>query len=382
MSALFEPLTLRGMRSPNRVAVSPMSQYAAQDGYANDWHFAHLARFALGGAGLVFTEATGIAPTARRTHGDLGLWEDAQIDALKRIADFVKAQGSAAGIQLGHAGRKASERRPWHGETPVNEEDERERGEAPWQALGPTAEPYGDQWPPPRQMTVQDIEQTVEAFGAAAARAEAAGFEIIEVYAAHGFLLHQFYSPLCNTRTDEWGGDFAGRIRLSLDVARAIRAAVSEDMALCFRISATDWLDEGWQIDDSVRLARELKDCGVDIIDCSSGGIGGPHPVPRFPLGPAFQADLAAQVRAGADIATMSVGLIWEAETANQVVESGQADMVALARELLNDPNWTLHAAAELEVDERFELWKPAFGWWLNKRERMFKKLSLGKYST
>lgn len=374
---LFEPLRLRDVALPNRVCVSPMSQYAAREGHANDWHFAHLARFALGGAGLVFTEATAVLSEARRTHGDLGLWEDAQIAPLARIAAFIREQGSVPGVQLAHAGRKASERRPWHGETPVNDEDERERGETPWQALAPVAEPYAEGWPESRVMTGADIERTVEAFGAAARRADAAGMEVIEVYAAHGFLLHQFYSPLCNTRTDGWGGDFDGRVRLALEVASAIRRNWPDGKALVFRISATDWVDGGWTVEDSVRLARALGERGVDVIDCSSGGIGGPHPPPRFPLGPAFQADLAAQVRRDAGIATMAVGFIWQASVANAVIADGKADLVALARELLNDPNWTLHAAAELGVDREHALWKPAFGWWLNKRERVMRKLGL-----
>lgn len=382
MAALFDPIAIRGLSSSNRICVSPMSQYAATAGVANDWHFAHLARFALGGAGIVFTEATGITPDGRRTHGDLGLWNDSQESSLSRIAHFLKSQGSCPGIQLAHAGRKASERRPWHGETPVDEDDVRLRGEAPWTAWGPTDEPYGETWPAPQMLSEEGIHTIIDAFAGAAARAERAGFEVIEVYAAHGFLLHQFYSPLCNTRTDQWGGDFEGRTRIVLETAKAIRNAISADLALFFRISATDWLEQGWQVQDSVRLARELKACGVDLIDCSSGGIGGPHPLPRFPLGPAFQADLAQQVRESADVSTMAVGMIWDAKTANTVITEGQADMVAVARELLNNPNWTLHAAAELGVDSDFSKWAPAFGWWLNKRERVFRKLSLGKYAT
>lgn len=381
MAALFKPLKIRGMSSNNRICVSPMSQYAAEDGYANDWHFAHLARFALGGAGIVFTEATAVNPEGRRTAGDLGLWEDQQAGGLGRIADFIRRQGACPAIQLAHAGRKASERRPWHGETPVDDEDIELRNEHPWKALAPTSEPYAEHWPAPGVMQEADIQHVIGSFADAAARSEQAGFEAIEVYAAHGFLLHQFYSPLCNTRTDSWGGGFDGRIRLSLEVARAIRDSVSDELALFFRISATDWLEQGWQVEDSIKLAAELKNCGVDLIDCSSGGIGGPHPPPRFPLGPAFQASLSEVVKAQANIATMAVGLIWKAETANRVIESGQADLVAVAREFLNDPNWALHAAAELGVDEEFSLWKPAFGWWLRKRENMFKKLKLGKYN-
>lgn len=377
MSELFEPLTLRGVTVPNRVVVSPMSQYRARDGQADDWHFAHLARFALGGAGLVFTEATAVLPEARRTHGDLGLWHDGQIEGLSRITAFLRAEGAVPGIQLAHAGRKASERRPWHGETPVTAEDVTLRGEAPWTALGPTDEPYGEAWPPPRAMSEADIAAVIRAFGDAAARAARAGFDVIEVYAGHGFLLHQFYSPLCNTRGDDWGGDFTARIRLCREVARAIRGSWPADKVLAFRISATDWVDGGWTVDDSVRLARALAEDGVDLVDCSSGGIGGASPVPRFPLGPAFQAELAGEVRTGAGVATMAVGFIWQAAVAERLVADGTCDLVALARELLDDPNWALHAAAELGADDDFARWKPEFGWWLNKRERVMRKLGM-----
>ena len=374
---LFTDLKIRDITLPNRVCVSPMSQYAAEDGYANDWHFAHLSRFALGGCGLIFTEATAVSRAARRTHGDLGLWEDGQVEELARIALFIKAQGSVAGVQLAHAGRKASERRPWHGETPVDEEDVSLRNEAPWQAVGPTTERYGEQWPEPHVLSGDEIEQIIDDFGQAAARVDRAGFDVIEVYAAHGFLLHQFYSPLSNTREDDWGGDFEGRIRLSVEVARSIRRHWPDSKPLFFRLSATDWLEGGWTVEDSVALARRLKAEGVDLIDCSSGGLGGPHPPIKFPLGPAFQAELAADVRSGADISTMAVGFIWQPEVAERVLSSGQADLVALARELLNDPNWTLHAAQTLGLDDKFERWKPAFGWWLNKRERVMRKLGL-----
>lgn len=374
---LFEPLELRELVLPNRVVVSPMSQYRARDGIANDWHLVHLARFALGGAGLIFCEATAVLPEARRTHGDLGLWHDGQVEPLRRITEFLRAEGAVSGIQLAHAGRKASERRPWHGETPVTAEDVALRGEAPWQALAPTVEPYGAPWPPPHAMSRDQIAATVAAFGAAAARADRAGFDVIEVYAAHGFLLHQFYSPLCNTREDEYGGSFEGRTRLCREVARAIRQHWPARKPLAFRLSITDWIDGGWTVADSVRLAAALKSDGVDLIDCSSGGIGGATPPPRLPLGPAFQAPLAASVRRGADIATVAVGLVWQAQVAERLLADGQCDLVALAREMLNDPNWTLHAAAELGVDADHRRWKPEFGWWLGKRERLMRKLGL-----
>ena len=377
MSKLFEPLTIGGITLKNRVCVSPMSQYKATDGFANDWHLIHLGRFALGGCGLVFCEATAVSPEGRRTHGDLGLWNDAQIEKLKQINTFIAAQGANTGIQLAHAGRKASERRPWHGETPVNDEDVRIRGEAPWQALSPTTEPYGEQWPRPQQMTVADIHKVIDDFGTAAARAARAEFDVIEVYAAHGFLLHQFYSPLCNTRDDEWGGSFDNRIRLSVEVAKSIRRHWPPEKPLFFRISATEWLDNGWQTSDSVALAVALKKYGVDLIDCSSGGIGGNTPNPRFPLGPAFQAELANEVRKQANIATMAVGLIWQPKVAEKIIQRGQADLVALARELINHPNWALHAARQLAADQDYRLWDAAMGWWLNKRQRLFDKLGI-----
>ncbi|MEM7467534.1 MAG: NADH:flavin oxidoreductase/NADH oxidase [Pseudomonadota bacterium] len=375
MAKLFEPLTIRGVEIKNRVCVSPMSQYKAHNGFANDWHMAHLGRFALGGCGLVFCEATAVSPEARRTHGDLGLWEDAQVAKLQEINQFIRAQGAVPGVQLAHAGRKASERRPWHGETPVTDEDISLRGEAPWQALSPTEEPYGELWPPPRRMTETDIEKVIKDFGDAAKRADRAGFDIIEVYAAHGFLMHQFYSPLCNDRDDAWGGSFDNRTRLCVEVAKSIRSHFPANKALFFRLSATEWLDDGWTVDDTAKLATELGKHGVDLIDCSSGGIGGNTPAPRFPLGPAFQAELAAEVRAKSAIKTMAVGLIWQAHVAEKIIATDQADMVALARELLNDPNWALHAARELESDSDFSMWDAAMGWWLHKRQRLFDKL-------
>ncbi len=373
---LFDPLVIRGVTIPNRVVVSPMSQYIAEEGVANDWHLVHLGRFALGGAGLVFTEATAVEARGRRTHGDLGLWSDTQIEPLARVARFVAEQGAVPGVQLAHAGRKASERRPWHGETPVDDEDVALRGEAPWEAIAPSALPYGEVWPAPTPMHTEDIAAVLAAFRDAARRAEAAGLEVIEVYAAHGFLAHQFYSPLANERRDGYGGDFEGRIRFALELADALREVWPERLALFFRLSLTDWVDEGWTLDESVELARRLGERGVDLIDCSSGGIGGPHR-PRMPLGPGFMVPRAARVRREAGIATMAVGFIWDAAQADEIIRSGQADAVALARELLAEPNWPLRVARELGLDDDFGRWKPQFGWWLGKRERVVTKLGM-----
>jgi 2,4-dienoyl-CoA reductase-like NADH-dependent reductase (Old Yellow Enzyme family) len=374
---LFTPFVLRGVPLRNRVVVSPMSQYRAQDGVANDWHLVHLGRFALGGAGLVFTEATAVQERGRRTHGDLGIWSDAHVDGLAAVTRFLQREGAVAGIQLGHAGRKASERRPWHGETPVDEEDIAQRGEQPWPAMGPSAVPYAEGWPAPAEMSAEDIRDVIGAFRAAAERAREAGFRVIEVYAAHGFLLHQFCSPLANRRRDGYGGSLEGRGRLAAEVAAAIREVWPDEYPLVFRLSVTDWHPDGWQVDDTISLARRLKDLGVDAIACSSGGIAGRQRPQGMILEQGYQLPLAARVKQGADIATIGVGLLWNPELVNRALEQGEVDLVALARELLENPNWTLHAARELGADQEHQMWHPEFGWWLEKRARAVRKLGL-----
>ncbi len=374
---LFAPFTLRGVPLKNRVVVSPMSQYRAQDGVANDWHLVHLGRFALGGAGLVFTEATAVQERGRRTHGDLGIWSDAHVDDLAAVTRFLQREGAVAGIQLGHAGRKASERRPWHGEAPVDEEDIAQRGEQPWPAVGPSAAPYAEGWPMPAEMSAEDIREVIGAFRAAAERAREAGFRVIEVYAAHGFLLHQFYSPLANRRRDAYGGSLEGRGRLAAEVAAAIREVWPDEYPLVFRLSVTDWHPDGWQVEDTIQLARRLKDLGVDAITCSSGGISGRERPQGMTLEHGYQLPLAAQVKKGAGIATIGVGLLWDPTLVNHALEQGEVDLVALARELLENPNWTLHAARELGADQHHQMWHPEFGWWLEKRARAVRKLGL-----
>ncbi len=374
---LFAPLSLRGVQLRNRVVVAPMSQYRAQDGLANDWHLVHLGRFALGGAGLVFCEATAVQARGRRTHGDLGIWSDAHIEGLAVVARFLEREGAVAGIQLGHAGRKASERRPWHGETPVDAEDLAQRGESPWAAVGPSALPYAEGWPAPAEMTAGDIKDVVQAFRVAAERARQAGFRVIEVYAAHGFLLHQFYSPISNQRRDAYGGGLEGRCRLANEVAAAIREVWPEEYPLVFRLSLTDWRPDGWQIDDAIHLARRLKDLGVDAIDCSTGGISGRERPQGMTLEHGYQLPLAARVRKEAGIATIGVGLLWDPKLMDRAIQQGDVDLVALARELLENPNWTLHAARELGADEDHRMWHPEFGWWLEKRARAVRRLGL-----
>jgi len=376
-SSLFSPIELRGISVKNRIAVSPMSQYRSIDGFANSWHMVHLGRFAMGGSGLVYTEATAVSKDGRRTHGDLGLWSDEQINGLKDIAKFLLEEGAIPGIQLGHAGRKASERRPWHNETPVDEEDIKLRGEAPWTAIAPSAEPYADGWPAPLEMSEADIEQCIADFGAAAGRARKAGFKIIEVYAAHGFLIHQFLSPVANKRVDKWGGSAENRMRFCVEVARAIRANWSEELPLAFRLSATDWLDDGLEIDDTIMVCKALKSAGVDIFDVSTGGIGGKERPRRMEIFQGFQTPFATKVRSETGIRTMGVGFIWDAEYCEKLISDEAVDMIAIGRELLANPNWPLQVAQLLGCDRDHQLAPVESGWWLMKRDRLLEKLGL-----
>lgn len=369
--ALFDPLKLGDIELVNRVVVSPMSQYTAVDGFANDWHLVHLGRFAMGGAGLVFTEATAVEERGRRTHGDLGLWHDDQIAGLARVAAAIKSFGSIPAIQLGHAGRKASERRPWHRDHWVDEEDIEARGEAPWEAIAPTSEPFGPGWHTPRTMTESDIGDVIDAFVRAAERAQKAGFDVLEIYGAHGFLLHQFLSPLGNSRTDAYGGSLVGRMRLPLEVVREVRRVWKGP--LFYRLSAVDWAEGGQTIEDSVAFATALKEAGVDVVDCSSGGIGGPAKRQQIPVGPLFQAPFAETIRRDAGLQAMAVGFVRTPSEANALIAEDRADLVALGRELLFNPNWPHHAAFELGVDKDYRRWHPQFGWWLRNRDRALK---------
>lgn len=357
MAQLFTPITLRNVTIKNRIAVSPMSQYRSQNGFANNWHLVHLGRFALGGAGLVFAEATAVERDGRRTHGDLGLWDDAQIDALKPITQFLSAESAVPGIQLSHAGRKASERRPWDGETPVDAEDAAQRGEQPWTACAPSPLPYADGWPTPQEMTEADIARVIQSFADAARRSLDAGFRVVEVYAAHGFLIHQFLSPISNQRVDAWGGSLENRARFAVEVAKSIRKEWPDDLPLLFRLSATDWLDGGVELEDTIDIAKRLKDAGVDMIDCSTGGIGGKDRPRRMKIEQGFQVPFAQKIRKEANIPTMGVGFLWDAETCEDIIVSGQSDMIAVARELLEDPNWPHHVAQALGLTSDYEDW-------------------------
>jgi len=366
---LFTPLTLRGLTLKNRVVISPMCQYSAVEGIANDWHFAHLAKFAIGGAGLVFTEATAIERNGRITHGDLGIWSDAHVEPLKRIVSFIKANGAVPAMQLAHAGRKAAMQRPWHGNGPLNDTD-RARGEDVWPIVAPSPIPVDTGWLVPHELALSDIEQLKEHWRSATLRARAAGFEVIEVHGAHGYLLHEFLSPISNQRTDAYGGDRARRMRLPLEIARIVRSNWPENRPVFLRVSATDGVDGGWTVDDTVVLVRELKSIGVDVVDCSSGGISGSATAARVKRTLGFQVPFAERVRREADIRTMAVGLILEPRQAEAVLHAGQADLIAIGRQALFNPNWPLHAQLALGVDPEFAAWPVQYGWWLDKRQR------------
>lgn len=366
---LLAPFSLRGVTLRNRIVVSPMQMYSTRDGVVGDWHLVHLGRFALGGAGLVMVEATAVCPEGRSTWHDNGLWNDEQVAAFRRITDFVRTAGAASGIQLQHAGRKAASQAPWHGFGPLTDADAA-RGEPPWLAWGPTTRGWSDEHPPAHAMGRADMDYLVEQYGAAARRAAVAGFDILEIHAAHGYLLHSFLSPLANTRQDGYGGDLAGRMRFPLEIAAAVRVEWPDDRPLLFRISSVDGVDVGWNIVDSVAFACALKEVGVDLIDCSSGGMDLPSRTQLVPRKPGFQVPFAREVRRGAGMPTMAVGLVREAAQANAILAEGSADLVALARELLWDPNWPLRAAVTLEGARAFRRWPRPFGWWLERRHR------------
>jgi 2,4-dienoyl-CoA reductase-like NADH-dependent reductase (Old Yellow Enzyme family) len=337
-------VTLRGLTLPNRLVVAPMCQYSVTDGFVGDYHLVHLGRFALGGFGLVIVEATGVTADGRISHGDVGLWSDEQIPGLARIADLLHAEGAAAGIQLAHAGAKASTRRPWDGGGPVTEENARP-GEPPWPTVSASDVPAFPDGPAPHPLTVAELDDVREAFVAATRRALTAGFDVVELHAAHGYLMHQFLSPLSNRRTDAYGGSLEGRMRFPLEVVEAVRAVWPDDKPLFVRVSAVDGSRQGITIEDTVVFARELRARGVDVVDASGGGIGGGW---EHPLGYGYQVPFASRIRAEADIATMAVGLIVDARQAEAIVAGGQADLVALAREAQDDPNFAVHAAREL----------------------------------
>jgi len=365
--ALFSPLTLRGVTFPNRIGVSPMCMYSATDGHATDFHLVHLGRFALGGAGLIIMEATAIKPEGRISHHDAGIWSDDHIAGLERITRFIKMHGSVPGIQLAHAGRRASVTEPWRGGTPLSLGEGEQGAEAAWETDGPSTLPAGPDWPRPHEMSVGEIHRSIDDWADAAKRAIAAGFQVIELHGAHGYLLHSFVSPLSNNRTDSYGGSAEDRMRYPVEVAKAVREAIPDDVVLSYRASSVDGIDGGLTIEDTTELAKHLAGVGVDIVDTSSGGITADRSVDtRVRRGFGFHAEFSGTVKEVVGIPTATVGMIVDPEQADALVATGTCDMVLVGRGMLDDPNWAMHAHDRLgsqnpHADVRFDTYLPAW---------------------
>lgn len=342
MSKLFSPLKIRDIEFKNRIFMAPMCQYSSVDGIPNDWHFVHLGSRAVGGAGLIITEATAVAPEGRITPDDNGIWNDEQVSAFKRITEFIKAHNCVPGIQIAHAGRKASTFSPWKGNGEVTPDN------GGWQTVAPSAVAFSKNYPAPKELSKEEIKKVVAQFKEAAQRSLNAGFTIIEIHMAHGYLIHQFLSPISNKRNDEYGGNLENRCRIAVEIASAVREVIPQSLPLFARISATDWVDNGWDLEQSIELVKKLKAVGVDFIDCSSGGNVAEA---KIPAGPGYQIPFAEKIKKETNILTGGVGLITSPIQAEQIIANGHADAVSLARELLRDPYWPLRAAKQLKVD-------------------------------
>ena len=342
MNKLFSPLKIKNVELKNRIVVSPMCQYSSRDGFANDWHLVHLGSRAVGGAALVFTEATAISPEGRISPDDLGIWKDEHIPFLKRITEFIEKQGAVPGMQLAHAGRKASMTSPWMGNKIVSNED------GGWQTLAPSPLPYNDKYKTPKELSITEIKKTVQDFQDAALRAKKAGFKVLELHGAHGYLVNEFLSPVSNTRKDEYGGSFENRIRFLLEIIESVRMVWTEENPLFLRISATEWVDSGWTESDSIKLAEIVKTKAIDLIDCSTGGN---IPDIKITLKPLYQTGFAESIKKATGILTGAVGLITTPQEAKSIIEENKADLVFMAREFLRNPNFPLTAAHELGVD-------------------------------
>jgi 2,4-dienoyl-CoA reductase-like NADH-dependent reductase (Old Yellow Enzyme family) len=351
MALLTRPFRIRGVEFRNRIAVSPMCQYSCEDGLANDWHLVHLGSRAVGGAGLVFVEATGVSPEGRISPSDVGLWSEEHIAPLKRITDFMHAHGAIAGIQLAHAGRKGSTARLWEGGKSVHP------AQGGWTLVAPSAVKFSDDYPVPAELDEEGIAKVKDDFAKAVTRALRAGFKVIEIHAAHGYLLNQFLSPLANQRKDQYGGRLENRMRLVIEIVKSARDLMSNELPLFVRISGTDWVDGGWTPEDSVVLAKQLKAVGADVIDCSSGGVS---PKQKIPVGEGYQVFIAKKVKQEVQVLTGAVGLITRVEHAEAILQNGEADMVLFAREMLREPYWANNAAFELGDS----------GWWPAQYER------------
>jgi 2,4-dienoyl-CoA reductase-like NADH-dependent reductase (Old Yellow Enzyme family) len=363
---LFSPLQIRELWLRNRIVLSPMLTYSADGGHLNDTHLVHLGKFAAGGTGLVFVESTKVDPRGCTTPRDLGLWKDDFIDRMRHVAGLIKSYGAAAGIQLSHSGRKARRAVPWEGRAPLAQCPGVDHGEE-WELIGPSAVAHSDKYAAPRAMTREDIREVTQAWGQAARRADQAGFDVVEIHGGHGYLIHQFLSPTANRRTDEYGGSLENRMRFAAEIAREVRRAWPEAKPLFFRISAVDEIE--WKIEDSVALAKVLKANGVDVIDCSSGGMSELSTGDRSSQY-GYQVEYSRRVKAGAGIMTMAVGLIVHSDQAEDILRTGGADLAALGRELLHNPNWPVDAAQKLGIESPFAQISPVYGYWLEKRAR------------
>jgi 2,4-dienoyl-CoA reductase-like NADH-dependent reductase (Old Yellow Enzyme family) len=367
---LFTPIRLRGVLARNRIVVSPMCQYASADGGPSDWHLVHLGKFALGGAGIVFTEETAVEARARKTHGCAGIYADHHHPTYRRITDFLRRHGAVPAIQLGHSGRKAASGPPWTLFQPLTEADAA-RGLPPWQPVAPSAVAHRADAQVPRELDREGMGQVLEAWRDATRRALDCGFDIIEVHGAHGYLIHQFLSPLANCRTDHYGGSLENRMRFPLEIVDAVRALWPVDRPLFFRVSAVDGDGGVWDLDDTVTLARALREHGIDVVTCSSGGINGPLNMAIVPRTPGYQVPYAARVKREAGVLSCAVGLITEPEQAESVLQADDADLIALARELLYNPNWPVHAARALGEPDYLDTLPPDYAWWLKRREQV-----------
>jgi 2,4-dienoyl-CoA reductase-like NADH-dependent reductase (Old Yellow Enzyme family) len=373
-NVLFSPIEIRGLKLKNRVVVSPMCQYTAVDGYLNDWHVSHLNQFASGGAALILMEATAVEERGRITHGCSGLWSDSHMDGMKIVIEQVKKRGAAIGVQLGHAGRKASISRPWEGDCPLSEK-EFAKGELNWEIVGPSAVPFSEGWLTPHELSINEISDVIDSWVHAAKRALKLGFDVIEIHSAHGYLSHSFLSPMSNTREDRYGGSLKNRTRFTLELAKAVRDVWPIDKPLFIRISAVDGKLDGWKISDSIYLAKSLKKIGIDVIDCSSGGISGYGENILPPPTPGYQVSHSSVIKEQVGIITQAVGLITEPAQAETILRCGSADLVSLARELLYNPYWVRHAAKILDQDKYFEDMPIQYSYWLEMRSKgMFGK--------
>jgi 2,4-dienoyl-CoA reductase-like NADH-dependent reductase (Old Yellow Enzyme family) len=367
MVKLFESIAFRGVELGNRIVVSPMGMYSAENGYVTPFHLVHYGKFAMGGAGLVFVEQTSISRKGRITNGDPGLWEDGQIEGMRQIAHVIKSHGAKAAIQINHGGRKSSQQRAFRGNSHLTDRDI-EMGEETWAPTGPSDVPFSDGFQTPVPLTKQGLVGVRDAFVATARRAVLAGFDVIELHMAHGYLLQSFLSPLANFRTDEYGGSLENRMRFPLEVTRAVRAALPSATPLFVRISATDWIDGGWEIEDSIVFSRKLRELGVDLVDCSTGGnLRAGSTNANLGRGPGYQVPFAERIRHEAGIATGAVGMIRSPDFAEKVLQDGRADLIFIARQMLFNPFWALHAAEHFGLTGNFEQWPEQYGWWLAK---------------